>query len=1040
MNRLISIAVWNRELTFTVVVLLVLLGLHAYDVMPQNEDPKVTVRAVQLITVWPGASAQDVELFVTKPLEQAVSKQEAVEKIESSSIPGQSVLLVTINDYVTLDQVQLAFQQIRNYVSDAKGAGDLPSDVIGPQINDRFGETDAVVLGLVSESGNRTYRDLEAIAERIDDRLKSVPGVTDFKMFGRRDEKLYVTASGQLFSSLGITPQALAGAIDARNKQVAQAKVYLSGKEINVEVSGPYRSTEEVRETIVASDSSGRALRVSDLGGEVTVGYEDPPRMVARVNGQKAIVLAFAMARGKHIVRWGEQVDQVLEEIRQDLPGDVKLTPLALQPVNVSNSVKSFMSNFVQAVACVLLIMGLGMGLRNAGVVALAIPLIILMTFIAMQFLGIELHQMSINALIIALGLVVDGAVVIVDNINRHLEMGFAPEEAAIAGSSSVKGALFGGTLTTVAAFFPLALLPGGLGEYVGAIPLVVTLTLIMSFFVAMLISPPVCVSILGRRQSAADKKPHPRMERLKETCVSLYEWLIDFTQAHRALTLGLMLLLFLGSLFLTRFIPSSFFPPAGRATFNMDVWLPEGWSVEATSEKLKILEAELERLKGESYAGAPLVTDYVTYSGGGGPRYFIAVSPQPPRTYYGQLMINSGTGEGSVETMNRLRKFCREELTGARVTFRELMSGPPVSAPIEIRITGSDVDELTRIGNHTVGLLYEHPGVATAYHSFGELVTKAYVEIDQTRAALLGLDSNDIASGLVAGFQGYTVSKMKAPERQIDIVLRLVEDERTGVESIAGLQFTSSSTGQRSRLDEFAKVRLEPDYSVIERRDRLRTIKISAFLQPGTLASEVVKKQKPAIESQEMPRGYFVKYGGEAESSGDAMADLAPLALGGVAALFLLLSFQFTSVRVGLAIYLTLPMAFIGAILGMFVMRQSLGFMAILGIVSLAGIVVNNAIILIEFIQENMAEGKDATEAIKAAGVVRFSPIMLTTISTIAGMFPLALFGGPVFRPMCWVIIFGLAFSTLLTLVVMPVLFTTLGADKETLRLQARA
>jgi multidrug efflux pump len=1043
MDGLIRISVLNRELTFSLVAIIIALGLYSYEVIPQNEDPKVTIRVVQIITIWPGASAEDVELYVTKPLEQAVSKQESIKTITSTSIPGQSVLAVTINDYVTLDQVQLGFQQLRNYVGDAIANGDLPGDIIGPQINDRFGETDAVVLGLVSESGNRTFRDLEAMAERIDDRLKSVEGVTDFKMYGNRQEKLYVTGSAEMFSTLGITPQALAASIDSRNKQVAQAKVYLDGKEINVEVTGPFRSTEDVRETIVSADASGRSLRVRDVGGETSMGYEDPPRMLTRINGKKSIVLAFAMARGNHIVRWGEKVSTVLDVIRDELPADVALVPLALQPTNVENAVSAFMSNFLQAIGCVLLIMGVGMGIRNASVVALAVPLIILMTFTAMKMLGIELHQMSINALIIALGLVVDGAVVIVDNITRYVKMGYSKEEAAIQGSSSVKGALFGGTLTTIAAFFPLALLPGGLGEFVGAIPLVVTITLIMSFFVAMFISPPVaCLALPSKEklEEQSKREPHPVKVKISEFAASVYGRLIDLTQAHKALTLGLMLLMFVGSLLLTKAIPSSFFPPAGRATFNVDVWLPEGWSVGATSEKLELLEAELARLKQEQFEGAPLVEDYVIYAGAGGPRYFIGISPQPPRTYYGQLMVNSGSGNGAVEAMDRLRVFCRENLSGARVTFRELMSGPPVSAPIEIRITGTSVDELTRLGNETVKLLYENPGVATAYHSFGEKITKVKVDVDQTKAAVLGLTSEDIAAGLVAGFQGYTVSKMKAPDRQVDVVLRLKEEKRSGVESIQSLLFTSSTTGQRSRLDEFAHLSLEPDYSVIERRNRLRTITISAFLNPGTLASQVTKTAVPKVDALDMPGGYFVEYGGEAESSSDAMADLAPLALVGVAALFLILAFQFTSVRVGLAIYLTLPMAFIGAVLGMFLMRQSLGFMAILGIVSLAGIVVNNAIILIEFIQENLGKGKDVTESIKEAGIVRFPPIMLTTISTIAGMLPLALFGGPVFQPMCWVIIFGLAFSTGLTLVVMPVLFTALGADKETLRLQEQA
>lgn len=1019
MDSLIKKAIYNRQLTFFTAALILLSGLMSYSSLPQNEDPEIKIRIVQIIAAWPGATPEDVEQFVTKPLERAVARQPSVDKITSESITGVSIIKVEISKYVTLEEVDLAFQQIRNYVGDARGT--LPQDVVSVEVNDRFGDTTAYVLGLVDKSEHRTYRELEAIAERIRDRVKQVDGVVDFTIYGAQKEKIFIEGSAHYTDEINLPVQAIFQSIQARNAQVAQPTLYVNGKKVLIEVTGPYKNLDEIRETVLYSDPDGRMLTLSDIDAAVRHGYEDPQTKQVRVNGSRALAMGFAMKRGRHIVRWGAKVDVVLEEIKASLPRDLELVVTANQPQGVDNSVKGFMSNFAQAVGFVLLIMGIGMGLRNATVVAVAIPLIIAATFTVMSFMGIELHQMSINALIIALGLVVDNAVVIVDNIRRYLDEGLPIEEAAYKGTKQMKGSLFGGTLTTIAAFCPLAFMPGDAGTYVKAIPQVVSITLILSYLVAMFISPSVCTVLLKPSTKKADGPKEP------SKFARFYHKAIDFTQKYKAASLisvgGLLVLAVLAS----SLVPTSFFPPAGRSEFLMDVWLPEGYDLQTTNSKVKQLEGELKGLDG--------VESWTSYVGFGGPRFHISVNAEPPKTYYSQMVVNCKDGEAAATARLHMDRFARENVTGCRVEAKEMSSGPPVDAPIVLRLSGTEVGELRRVASELETALLTTEGVTAARNNYGVDTDKLVLRVDQAKAALLGVNSQDIANGFLAGFDGYTVSRFKAPERQIDMVVRLYSNERKSFDDIKAIQFDSSTTGQRTRLDEFATITLDTQNSTIVREDEVRTLTIKAYVS-GRAVSKVLAEAQAKIQKIELPLGYAIEYGGEAEATSEAFGDLASVAVFALFGLLLILSFQFQSVKIGLSIYLTLPLAFVGAVFGLLVTRESLGFMAALGLISLAGIVVNNAIVMVEFVQDNLREGKELLDSIKEAGVVRFPPILLTTTSTIGGLIPLALFGGALFPPMCYVIIFGLIFATVLTLLIMPLFYVVFGGAADSVRL----
>jgi len=572
LNKLIKIAIRNQSLTFFTVIIIVIFGILSYLNLPQNEDPPVSIRIVQIITYWEGAAPEDVELYISKPIETAASKQDDVSKITSHSLPGVSVISVEISDYLKASRVNNAFQQIRNYVNDSRG--NLPENITGPFINDRFGETTAFVLGVVSESGNHSYRELESIGERIKDRIKTVKGVGDFELIGVQPEKIYVQGSYTYITNLGILPGQIYQAIKNRNSQMPRAYLNLADKRIQVEVTGPYKNLKEIAETIVYTDNEGHVLRIKDLEGEVFAGYKDPPDQLTRANGKKSIIIAFSMKRGYNIVKWGKKIDRVLKSVREDLPADIKLATLFHQPEGVDKSVKNFMSNFYQAIVIVLVIIGIGMGFKNAMVVAVAVPLIMIATFAVMGIMKIELHQMSINALIISLGMVVDNAIVIVDNVNRYIRLGYTKAKAAFLGASEVKIALFSGTLTTVCAFAPLAMMPGDVGAYIVDLPRVISIALILSYLVAMFVTPVTAKVFLPSKEERDKKKkkkkendnlPDRKDESSKKPASAFtrfYYGLVDAILRFRYIVVILILLLFAGSVYTAiNFIPITFFP-----------------------------------------------------------------------------------------------------------------------------------------------------------------------------------------------------------------------------------------------------------------------------------------------------------------------------------------------------------------------------------------------------------------------------------------------------------------------------------------------
>jgi multidrug efflux pump subunit AcrB len=1040
MTTLIQTAIRYRSLTMFAVFLIMAVGIFSYMQLPQNEDPPITPGMMKIFTYWPGATPEDVETYISKPLEKAISKYSHIRYQNSESLSGISIITVRFSDDVSGMDVDIGYQKIRNHIGDIRSQ--MPEDMIGPVIMDRIAETEAYIIGLTSESGKQSYRELQVMLENIRDELKSVNGTGDCQFYGSRTEKIYIDLSTEDLKGLGIHPGQIIEGIRSRNIRMAEPYINLSGNQLFIEVTGAYKSVEQIRDSIIYSDRSGHAYRLKDLKGKIYHSYDDPPQWMARVNRHKSLLLTVSMKRGFHIVRWGSAMDRKIREIQAKMPSDIKLTTLFNQPEEVKHSVNGFMKNFYEAIILVVVILGIGLGFRNAGITALAIPLIICATFAAMNVFRIELHQMSISALIIVLGLIVDNSVVVIDNIDRYMHEGLSMAEAALKGAVEVAPALFTGTAAISTVFAALAFMPGSTGEYIIALPSVICIALPVSYFTALLVSPTLASILSKKREKGKSAEEHKKEP---GTVQKIYSRFVDLTQKYKALSLTLVAFMFFSSLYLTaKYIPLSFFPTADKSQFVVHIFLPEGSDIYATEKKVAQIEKKLEEMKKTVTAGnggffhksegKHMINDYITYIGQPGPRFYISLFPRPPQARYAHIMVTTPGGKQTKEAAQELEKYIKAHITGARINVLLLELGPAVEYPVEVRITGRDAETLRKIAAGCEDRLSKTEGVISINNDYGADSKKIVVRVDQDRAAMLGISSQDIISTLYTGFQGYPVSRLNAPERPIDIVVRLEKDKRRNIDDLKAVLLTSRTTGQKHRLDECAQVCLDSYSSAICRRNEHRTLTLGVHVK-GALPSEIQKRIEPELAKIEIPSGYSISYGGQQEESDMSTGQLLPLVLLGVVLMFLIIAFKFKSLRIALAVYMSIPTAFMGAMGGLYIMKQSLGFMAIIGLASLFGVVVYNAIVMVQFIHDRLKSGSDVIEAIKEGGYLRIRPILMTAACAIGGLLPLALSGNPLFEAMCWVIIFGLAFSTVMTLLLTPLYYVAFGGVAGSLR-----
>ena len=1000
------------QVTIALTIMLVAGGVYALLRMPRREDPKIHVRTGIVAAFYPGASAAEVENQVTQKVEQRLFKLEGVRREKTYSTSMNGVMFINLNLEDNLQDTEKFWSKLRLDMAELKKT-DLPHGVQGPIVDYDFGDTVAVLLAIHSD--NYGYRELKDYAERIESAIRRIRAVSKVKRIGEQKEEIDVSSSLSRLVQYSVTPDQVMKALEGRNMVHYAGAVPTERGKPPIQATGAFEGEEQIRRVMIDVSRTGQPVYIGDLANVDRV-YKDPTQY-ARSRGERAILLSVEMQEGNNIVDFGKELHASLDRLRPLLPPDLKIDFVADQPTVVADRVKHFVREFGIAIASVILVTMVLLPFRVALVSAVAIPVTIAATFGLLNAFGIELHQVSIAALIVVLGMVVDDAIVIADNYIELLDHGVPRPEAAWRSATELAVPVLTATLTIICSFLPFLILSGATGEFIRALPLTVAIALSTSYIVGMLLTPMLSQFFIrqGLHNSEAATGRKRRRSPL-EIMQVIYNRAIVVAMRWKTAAVAFGVFAVAAGAFVLNHVPERFFPFAERDQFVVDVWLPEGWKVEATEAVVKRIEDVLSHEKE--------VVNYTSFIGSSFPRFYYNVNPQLPDKNYAQLLVSTESAEVTPKLVRELRLRLAQAAPEARVFISELQQGPVQEAAIEVRLTGDDQDVLRYWGDHVAHLLERTPGSLDVHSDWREDAYRLKVNLRQEVANRLGFTNATIGQVLAGGFEGEPVSTYWEGERDIAVTLRLEPARRQTFNDVANTYVMSPVTGARVPLDSIATVSPVWDSGRIVRRNGVRTLTIRSWSQGGILPSQVLERVRPVTDKLPLPPGYRVWYGGEVENQNDTFPEMVHALLISSIAIYLILMFQFRSVVDPLVVMAAIPLGLLGASIGLMVTHNPFGFTGFLGIVSLGGVVVRNSIILVDYTRERMKEGVPIEEAAIEAGERRLRPIFLTTMAAAVGVTPMILSGSSMWSPLGSTIAFGLIGSMFFTLVVIPVLY----------------
>ncbi len=967
--------------------------------LSRREDPEIKISMALIVTIYPGAGAEKVEQQVTQRLEEEIQQMASVDELSSTTRENISVIFVSVR--FDLDE-SIEWLKLRSRMREMRSS--LPETVIGPQVWDDFGDTTGMIITLTGAGPDV----LQETAENLRDELNRVESVGKVNFYGEIPDVVYVESTRAKMARYGITPIQMQRMLQMRNLKIPAGSIRTDEFGYRVQPTGAYSTIDEIENTIIdLSRETAHPVRVRDLFHVYRAPKNPPDTMVVK-DGKTAMAVGVVMNRGYNIVKMGREVREVFNEFRKRLPPGVEAEIVHDSPRQVNERINSFMRNLLEGLAIVVLSMSIFLGIRSALISAVAIPLSVLMAMCFMPMMKIDLELVSISAFIVALGMLVDNSIIVTDNIDIKLRQGLDNHKAAWQGAHELARPVVAGTMATVVAFLPMLLLSDEMGAYIRSLPLVVAASLIASLVIAMTLTPYMAKKLL---------RPHKKKKELGTGPLSRgYRSVIRFCLRFRWLVVLLTIAMLGGTAYIFTIVGLSFFPEAHRDQFTVDVWTKEGTSLEETLRVAKLAD---EMLRADKDVASTLM-----YVGTGGPRFYITVVPEFQKSNYAQIMVNTTGPEVTRDVIDRFNKKAGDMFPGARVFANRLVMGIPVEAPIAIRVIGPDMKELRRISEKIQEILRDTPGTVYVRDNMGPDVPSFKVKVDEERANRVGVTNTDVALAFLATYQGFELTSFDDEDKEIPVVLRLTGQERRIKEDLEGLPVFSNLTGKQVPLANVADILPQWGAGVISRHNRRRSVSVLARNR-DRLADDVLRDAWPRIAALELPLGYSLEIAGEKKEM-DKVLDEVLVVSGLIMAVLLgLLVLQFGSLRKTLVVLTAVPLALVGATIGLYFGNYSFSFMAILGVVALAGMVIKNSVVWVEFVNRAEGEGKDQHESVIEAGVYRMRPIMLTTVTTIGGLLPLGLFGGVLFEPMAWAMIGGLAVSTVLILVLLPVLFT---------------
>lgn len=1022
-----KISIENNRVTILLVVVIAILGILGYNQSSRDAMPPFTIRTCQVITQFPGASPERVEKLVSDKIEKVIQEIPELKTVTSENRTGKSIIKVELQSDVPKEDLQAVWDKIRRKIDEIRN--ELPNNIYGPNVkDDGLGVVYGIQLGLRSEGF--TYAEMEDYADEIRNDLIKLEEVSRVEIGGIREERVFVKFDNAKLAQYGLSANQIENAISNTNIVFPGGEINLQKERIALEPTGNYEHIEDIKNTLIPLKQA-EYVKLSDIA-DVRLGYETPQGSIVKINGEKGLSLALSLKEGTSLSKLGEKVDRKLLGYNNSLPHGITIDRIASQDIYVNNGVSDFVSNVIQSIAVVLLVMLLFLGFRTGMVVASLIPITMLMSLMVLNFLGVGLNQVTLAALIMALGMLVDNSIVVSEAIMVKMEGGSSPKDAAVEASKELAIPLLISTLTTSAAFLAFFLADGAMGEMMGNIFIVITIALLSSLIIALSFVAMISVYFMRNKKVKADSKKEEKpdfFEKLNAKYKQLLIWVLNQPKKF----IGMVVVAFVASLFIFPMLPFIFMPESDRNLVVVDINLPQGTKIEETE---KVVDELSDFINANLIVSEPKakteegIVNFTSFIGRGPNSYDLGYQQEQPNSSYAHLLLNTTGYDANANVVQVLDKHAFNNFPDADVSVSSLGSPGGAKYDVSVRLAGEDMEKLLSISESLKAEMSKIEGTQTIKDDWGPKIKKVVIDIDQFKAGLAGVTNQDIAISLKTALDGFEIGDYRELDGNIPIVLQNRNANTLDVRELESIAVFSQMNGSNVPLAQVANINIEWQQAKIMHKDLNRTIEVSCNAKPGTTAAEITNQLKPYLKetSKNWESGYSYSLGGESEKSAESMGAVGKnLPFAGFIILLLLI-LQFNSFRKTFIVIASIPLGIIGVLVGLFVFNSYFGFMAFLGIVSLAGIVVNNAIVLLDRIDiEITSLGKKPYQAIIDAAQERFRPILLTTFTTVLGLIPLYLGGGLMWEPMAVSIMVGLLFATMITLLFVPVLYKLL-------------
>jgi multidrug efflux pump len=1000
-------ALKHQQMVLFLLLLLAFSGIYAYQKLGQKEDPDFTIKAMLVQAYWPGTSAREMSEQVTDPLERKLQEIPEIDYTRSYSRAGETQITVTLREDTPAERVPDVWYFVRTKLNDIKPR--LPQGVKGPFFNDDFGDTYGNLYAITGEGFS--YPELRDFADTARNELLRVKDVSKVEIQGDQDQKIYVEASRAKLASMGIDPATIAQQLSATNVVTPAGTVQAVSERVRVDVTGEFKSVESIRN--IGIRAGDRVFRLGDIA-EVKRSVSDPPTARLRHQGRAAVGLAVSMRKGGDVIVLGHQLDETVARIKASLPVGVDIRAISDQPKVVSSSVHEFTSSLFEAVAIVLVVSFFSLGLRTGLVVALSIPLVLALTFLCMYLLGIELQRISLGALIISLGLLVDDAIIAVEMMALKLEQGWDKFRAATFAYTATAFPMLTGTLITAAGFLPIGFAKSNAGQYVFSLFQVVGISLVLSWIVAVVFTPYLGFHLLP------ELKGHGHVDEdavYQRGFYARFRKVVDWCLGHRGLVVGVTVALFVVSVVVFKTaVPQQFFPASERPEVMVQMWMPEAASTAATEAEVVAMEKKL--------AGDPDIVAVTSYVGQGSPRFYLPLDVQSPNVALAELMVMTQGKEARARVTAKIQKLFEEDFPSVRGRVLPLENGPSVGYPVQFRISGPDTAVVREVSEKVATLMRAHPNLMRVNSDWAERTKTLHIDMDQDKARLLGITSRDVAEALQGAISGFTITQYREADKSIDVVSRLPEEERTDLNNLRDTKIYLSK-GKFVPVSQVARLSLESEDGVLWRRNRVPTITVRGDIT-GAQAPDITASLMPKIEElrKSLPIGYGIAAGGATEASATSQASIAAVFPAMILVVLVLLMVQLQDMKKMALVLATAPLGMIGVAAILAAFRIPFGFVAMLGVIALFGMIIRNSVILVVQIDHDLERGLAPWDAIIESTVRRFRPIVLTAAAAILAMIPLT--RSTFWGPMAWAIMGGLLVATLLTLLFLPALYAS--------------